>query len=144
MSDTISRYFMQIYLEDNGIEINDYNAMQICLGVNERSICWDEVRLNGLALRYKSDKLKDDSSIVFAAVSQNGLALQFASQEMKDKDFIVEKALNQNLSAIQWVSPRIRQSRQIFENILKYASETGQDPSFALEFLGHRYRKGLE
>ncbi len=144
MSDTISRYFMENYLEQNGIELNDYNAMQICLYFNEREICCDEVGLNGLALRYKSDRLKNDFLVVYRAVSQNGLALQFSSQKMKDDDCIVEKALKQNLSAIQWASDRIRESGYIVENILKYASETGQDPSFALEFLGHRYRKGLE
>ena len=43
------------------------------------------VSKNGLALKYASEELKDNSEIVLKAVSENGLALQYASQELNQQ-----------------------------------------------------------
>ena len=48
------------------------------------------VTRNGGALKYASENLKRDRSIVFAAVTQDGRALQYASEDLKrDRDVVL-------------------------------------------------------
>ena len=50
----------------------------------------------GEALRYASERLKDDEEIVLKSLGQDGFALEQASLRLRDNKEIVLEALEQN------------------------------------------------
>ena len=70
---------------------------------------------DGLALKYASDTLKNNSRIVRLAVHNNGLALRYASNKLRDNQDIVEWAVKQNGRSIKYASTRLKKNKDILE-----------------------------
>lgn len=71
------------------------------------------VKKSGYALQYLSSRLRNDPKIVKEAVKQNGDALQFARKGIKDNDEIVKVALMQNGEAVRYASDRLKKDEEI-------------------------------
>jgi hypothetical protein len=76
-----------------------------------------------MALKYASDRLRNDKEVVFKAVKKDFLALEFASDELKnDKEFIKIINLNDEIFImVKYLSDKmliINPNDEIF-NILK-------------------------
>jgi uncharacterized lipoprotein YbaY len=52
-----------------------------------------------MALKYASEELKNEHSIVVTAIILNGEALQFASHQLKENYEIVHKAIQKSVKA---------------------------------------------
>jgi hypothetical protein len=52
-----------------------------------------------MALKYASEELKNEQSIVVTAIILNGEALQFASHQLKENYEIVHKAIQKSVKA---------------------------------------------
>ena len=79
---------------------------------------------NGIALRYASDRLKDNGDIIKLVVEKNGIALQYASDRLKDNDNIVKLAVEKNGIALQYASDRLKDNDDILRIAVKNA-DTG-------------------
>ena len=112
----------------------------------DKEFVLEAVRIDGNALQYASDKLKNDREVVLEAVKEKVFALQFASDELKnDKEFVLE-ALKSNPYALEYVSldffkneEQLAQCIEAVNNHLK--DRVGQDVSqedqeYASEVIG--------
>jgi len=68
----------------------------------------EDVKQNGLALEYASNRLKDNHGIVMEAVKQDGNFLEYASDGLKDDHDIVMEAVKQKAYALKYASDRLR------------------------------------
>lgn len=85
---------------------------------------------NGLCLKYASDRMKNDESIVYAAVSDResgGMALMYASQRLRDKLPIVKRAVMKLGGAYEFAGPNLQGSREFVELCLKTGGATMYD-----------------
>ena len=96
--------------------------------LENRDFFLSAVRINGLALEFASDFLKNDSTIVLAAVQSNGMALEFGPGELDDIREIVLVALKQNGFAIQFL--------HLEEIDREFAMTAVQENGLALQFAG--------
>lgn len=84
------------------------------------------VKLNGIALQYVADKLKDDRDVVITAVQENGGALKFASPRLKNNKEIVIEALKKDKMAFCYIGEKIKE---------KYFTEEKNYSSIQVNFL---------
>ena len=71
------------------------------------------VQSDGGALRYASERLRNDKKIVLEAVTNNGMALEFASEALKDNFKIVKIATKSKGASIRHASARLQRNRFI-------------------------------
>ena len=76
--------------------------------IKQKEIMLDAVTMDGFALEYASEYLKDDIELVMAAVLVDGCALQFASERLKDNEDIVVQAISENALAYKYASTRLK------------------------------------
>ena len=62
----------------------------------------DEVRRNGLVLKFLSNDFKRNKEIVMLAVTDNGLALQYASEHLKADLDVIKAAMIEDKDAIKY------------------------------------------
>ena len=67
-----------------------------------------EVKVNGCALEYASERLRDNEEIVRIGAGQSGYALEYASERLRDNEEIVRIAFGQNGDALGLASERLR------------------------------------
>lgn len=82
-------------------------------GFRNRSFVLAAVTKNGGALKYASDKLRDDRTVVLVAVSRDGNALQYASGRLQDDRDVVIAAVSSSGDAIQYASSNLQHDRGI-------------------------------
>merc|ERR1712070_376578 len=75
-----------------------------------------------MALKFASEELKNDRSVVLAAVMQRGTALMYASEEMKCDYYVVLDAVRNNKMAIVHAKGGLRDDDDI-------RAAAGQGPS---------------
>lgn len=68
----------------------------------------EDVKENGLFLKFISDELKDDKDVVMQAVKDNAYALQYASERLKDDEDVVFEAMEKNTLAFRFASDRLK------------------------------------
>ncbi len=71
------------------------------------------VQINGLALKYTSETLRNDREIVLAAIQSNSFALQYASVELRNDREIVLAAIQKYGRTLQYASATLRNDREI-------------------------------
>jgi hypothetical protein len=82
------------------------------------------VNQNGTSLKYASDRLKDDESIVMVAVQNRGYALIYASDRLKDNEAVVLSAVKRNGAALKYASDRLRSDIPFCISIAKISKES--------------------
>lgn len=89
-----------------------------------------ELEIDGSALEFASEPLKNQQDIVLYAVSQYGCALAFASEELRNDRQIVLNAVRQDGIALAFASQELRADHEIVmeaiqqcEEAIEYASE---------------------
>jgi hypothetical protein len=86
------------------LSFNILNAASYSFMGHDRLFMEKVVKINGMALQYASDDLKEDRELVLAAVQQNGLALEFASYPHKSDINVMWAAINNDKRAIDYAS----------------------------------------
>ena len=71
------------------------------------------VKNNGSALRFASERLKDNYDIVLVAVKNNERALGFASERLKDNYDIVLVAVKNNGRALKFASKKLQEDSEL-------------------------------
>ena len=61
------------------------------------------VKINGYAIKYASEKLKNNRKIALASVKQNGLSLCHLSEEFRQDREITLESVKQNHKAIEFI-----------------------------------------
>lgn len=79
---------------------------------NNKNIVLTAVKQNGNALQYVYIELWYDVEVAFNAVSSCGLALKYASQKFKNNRRIVQKAVEENPNAIMYASKDLQLDKQ--------------------------------
>ena len=79
---------------------------------NKRDIVLYAVSRYGCALAFASEELRNDRQIVLNAVRQDGIALAFASQELRADCEIVMEAIQQCEEAIEYASEYLKTTLQ--------------------------------
>jgi len=100
-----------------------------CKNYSKYHVC-EELKKNGMLLKYASDKLKNNRNVVITAVSNYGMALEYASDRLKNDKQIVLHAISNSSSALFHASDKLRDDEDVilaavskFGYTLKYASE---------------------
>lgn len=65
------------------------------------------------ALKYASDRLKDDKDIVIEAVKNDWNAIEYASDRLKDDEDVVIEAIKNDWNAIKYSSERLKNNKKI-------------------------------
>ena len=87
--------------------------------LSDKSFMISVIKLNGLALKYASDELKDDKSVVIIALRESaGFALKYASKRLREDWFTVLEAINKYKAPLQYTSEEIR--RELTEHINEF------------------------
>lgn len=84
---------------------------------NSREDVIKEVAKNGLALKYASDKLKDDVGVVERAITEDGCAVQFSSERLRANRNIAIIAVAHDYSAIKYIyiSDELKEDAYIYQ-----------------------------
>lgn len=85
----------------------------------------------GLAIRYASERLRDDRELVMAAVSQHHEALKYASERLRDDRELILAAVSHHWNALKYASERLKDDREV---VLAAVSQEGE----AIRFAGER------
>ena len=80
---------------------------------DDKEIVLAAVNENGFALEWASHSLKNDRDVVLAAVKKNGRALVLASHSLKNDRNIVLAAVKNNANALEWASHIIKNDRDV-------------------------------
>jgi len=144
------RYADQSFLQNDAMTLAAarQNGLIICLLPtpwqrwlgSQRDIMENAVRQNGLALRYASEDLKKNFSLVLNAVRQNGRAIRYADDSLKNNIDIVRAAVNQDGTALEFASDELRANESIVRDAvhqnglaLEHANQSLQaNPEIAL------------
>lgn len=73
----------------------------------------EQVRRDGMALRFLPKELQDDSAVTFAAVKHSGDALQFASPLFQSDREMVIAAVQRRGTAIRWAVEALRGDKHV-------------------------------
>ena len=93
-------------------------------------------------LRFMSDSLKDNDTVISAAVAKDGLCLDYASPRLKRCESMVMKAVQQNGSAIQYADESLKHDKSFIMRALHAAQDS--KPSNVLGFCDARLRSDKE
>ena len=89
---------------------------------NDEEVIKNLIKVDGLALKYATLRLRNDKSTVLEAVKQNGLALEFASPTLqRDKD-VISAAATENIQALEFVPKSAINDKNFILQILKSQS----------------------
>jgi hypothetical protein len=72
------------------------------------------IKINGHELEGVSDNYKNDPTIVYSAISNtNGWALRFASERLRNNDAFIQKAVQKGFHSLRFASDHLRGNEQI-------------------------------
>jgi len=136
----LKRSVEHLFPHGDGLEGMAQQGWQLALAEGKRQDpvrlqLLQDVRQNGVALRYASDELQADHEVVLAAVTKNGCALQHASRELKADREMVLVAVTQSGSALQYASNELKADRDF---VLAAVTKDGWALEYALEFQADR------
>ena len=85
------------------------------------NFCMELLHINGMALEYMPESIKNDKKLVTTAVSNNGFSLQFASDELRADYDVVSKAVLRYKLPLKYASENL----QLFyrDKWIKYYAE---------------------
>jgi hypothetical protein len=114
-----------------------FKAIQADFG-NDRDIVMKAVSAQGSNdnLKFASDALKDDKSIILAAMKNKGIILQYASARLKNDPEIIKAALAQNGWALQYLNDAARDNQEYVQMAIANHPD-------ALSFASPRLQKEL-
>jgi len=90
------------------------------------------IKVDGLALEYADDNLKNDKEVVLEAVKNNGKALKYASEGLKNNEEIVLEAIKNYIDALKYASEELKNNKAI---ILEAVKNDGYNLEYASEKL---------
>ena len=79
---------------------------------NNQVFMMSVIQIDGIAIKYASERLRKDPAMALVAVSQNGLALEYLKDFANDIDMVI-KAIRQNPMAFQYASEELRAKGKI-------------------------------
>ena len=107
-------YILNLVQED--IDLLEFVDKEL---LSDKSFMISVINLNGLALKYASDELKDDEDFVKVALQNSaGFALKYASKRLREDRNIVYEAINKYKAPLKYTSEEIR--RKLTEHINEF------------------------
>lgn len=111
---TDKEYILNLVQED--IDLLEFVDKEL---LSDKSFMMGVIKVNGLALKYASDELKDDEDFVKVALQNSaGFALKYASKRLREDRNIVYEAINKYKAPLKYTSEEIR--RELTEHINEF------------------------
>lgn len=107
-------------LEDNDLGSAPYLAQK---HQDDEEIMTYLLKIDGMLLKYASNRLRKDRNLVLIAVRQNGLALEHVSKSFKYDKEIILQAAQENIEALQFVPRTITKDREFLLQILQNSKQ---------------------
>lgn len=86
---------------------------------DDKEIVLEVVSIDGLLLKYASERLKGDSKIVLTAIKSNPLAIEFAGITYKNDENLLLDLVKINGLILEFATPRIRDIKEIVLEAIK-------------------------
>lgn len=111
---TDKEYILNIVQED--IDLLELVNTELLI---DKSFMTSVIKVNGLALKYASDELKDDEDFVKVALQNSaGFALKYASKRLREDREIVIESIKNYKGPLQYTNEEIR--RELTEHINEF------------------------
>eukprot|EP00405_Crypthecodinium_cohnii_P048186 CAMPEP_0206577434 /NCGR_PEP_ID=MMETSP0325_2-20121206/31358_1 /ASSEMBLY_ACC=CAM_ASM_000347 /TAXON_ID=2866 /ORGANISM="Crypthecodinium cohnii, Strain Seligo" /LENGTH=331 /DNA_ID=CAMNT_0054082867 /DNA_START=350 /DNA_END=1342 /DNA_ORIENTATION=- len=98
----------------------------------DKEVVLEAVKMSGLSLHYASEDLRADKEVVLEAVTHFGRALCFASANLRADIDIVKKAVEVHGAALQFANEELQTDKEI---VLKAVSQDGYALKYASDAL---------